>query len=93
MIQSGQGEESLVPSKGNVSSVLANFGLVLNIANDGFKTGGEKGFSFPETGFFFAVFRVVTVCPGGLGDFFFPSNWYFSIFFAFAVYRGRFLNR
>ena len=53
------------------------------------KLVGKKVFIFPETGFFFAGFRVVTVCPGGLGNFFFPSNWYFSIFFAFCSLSGQ----
>ena len=56
-------------------------GLVLNIANNGFITGGEKVFSFLKPGFFFAGFRVVTVCPGGLGKIFsFPQTGAFCYF-------------
>ena len=75
MTRSGRKEGSLVPSKGNVSSVLANLGLVLNIANNGFRTGGEKGFSFPETGFFLRGFsRCYSLPRGGWGIFSFPQT-------------------
>ena len=54
--------------------------LFLNIANNGFRTGGKKGFLFLKPDFFFADFRVVTVCPGELGDYLHLPNWHLSLF-------------